>query len=116
LAIPTSRSDAGCILIQAHCGPTPPHFNQAEWPSLWINKPVNNRITIRIESDVDEALKRVISSELTTAKSKQDAFRHIVRDWLTLKGYLAHVTDTAQITLPSETAGTPHPSAEQQSS
>jgi hypothetical protein len=47
-----------------------------------------DRITIRVSQDVADALDRFIAEGVLPAKSKQDAFRHIVADWLTTQGYL----------------------------
>jgi len=49
---------------------------------------MSERITIRLEADIVEALRSVIADELIDCRSKQDAFRYIVRDWLTENQYL----------------------------
>ncbi|MHA6692899.1 ribbon-helix-helix domain-containing protein [Devosia sp. A449] len=49
---------------------------------------MNERITIRMEPDLAEGLERFIRDELIDCRSRQDAFRHIVRDWLGARGYL----------------------------
>lgn len=48
-----------------------------------------DRITIRVTQDVVEALDRFIAAGVVPVRTKQDAFRHIVDDWLTTKGYLS---------------------------
>jgi hypothetical protein len=47
-----------------------------------------DRVTIRVTADVAAALELFIADELLPKQSKQDAYRHIVRDWLTDHGYL----------------------------
>ncbi|WP_152664547.1 hypothetical protein [Devosia geojensis] len=49
---------------------------------------MRNRITIRIEDDVAEALERFISEGPSDFRTKQDAYRFVVREWLVTKGYL----------------------------
>ena len=50
---------------------------------------MTDRITIRIEQDVASALERFIADGAVPLRSKQDAFRHIVRHWLAGQGYLS---------------------------
>ena len=47
-----------------------------------------DRVTIRVTADVAAALELFIADELLPTHSKQDAYRHIVRDWLADHGYL----------------------------
>lgn len=49
---------------------------------------MNERITIRVETDVTEGLQRFMDDDLVSCRSRQDAFRHIVRDWLVAHGYI----------------------------
>lgn len=52
-----------------------------------------DRITIRITPDIAEALERFIAEEMGPPASRQDAFRHILRDWLISTGYLKNSPD-----------------------
>ena len=49
---------------------------------------MNDRITIRISADVKEALERLHREQVIPMRSRQDAFRHIIEDWLMDRGYL----------------------------
>lgn len=49
---------------------------------------MNERITIRVEVDIAEGLARFLADDPITCRSRQDAFRHIVRDWLMSRGYI----------------------------
>lgn len=49
---------------------------------------MNDRITIRLDPDMVEALQRFLAEGEVDCRSRQDAFRYIVRDWLTEAGYL----------------------------
>jgi metal-responsive CopG/Arc/MetJ family transcriptional regulator len=49
---------------------------------------MNDRITIRLDPDIVEALEKFLVEEDVNCRSRQDAFRYIVRDWLTESGYL----------------------------
>lgn len=49
---------------------------------------MSERITIRIDNDVEEALDRFISLEGAGLRTKQDAYRFIIRQWLMQQGYL----------------------------
>jgi hypothetical protein len=48
----------------------------------------NDRITVRVDADVFEAFERFIAQSGVPTRSKQDAYRHVVRDWLGTHGYL----------------------------
>lgn len=50
--------------------------------------PGNSRITVRVDADVYDAFERFIAESGMTNRSKQDAYRHVVRDWLGTHGYL----------------------------
>jgi metal-responsive CopG/Arc/MetJ family transcriptional regulator len=49
---------------------------------------MNDRITIRLDPDIVEALERVVAEGQLGCRSRQDAFRYAVRTWLTESGYL----------------------------
>lgn len=49
---------------------------------------MTDRVTIRISADLAEALDRFIAADVAPFRSRQDAFRHIVRMWLINEGYM----------------------------
>lgn len=55
---------------------------------------MDERVTIRVEPDLVEGLERFIKDEVIDCRSRQEALRHIVRDWLGANGYLELPTET----------------------
>lgn len=53
---------------------------------------MTDRITIRISTDLAEALDRFIAADVAPFRSRQDAFRHIVGIWLINEGYMPNST------------------------
>lgn len=51
----------------------------------------DDRITIPLTPDIVEALNRFTSDEASKGRTRQDAFRYIVREWLVRNGYLSPV-------------------------
>ena len=49
---------------------------------------MTDRVTIRVSPDLAEALDRFMALNAPPFRSRQDAFRHIVCDWLTAEGYM----------------------------
>ena len=49
---------------------------------------MTDRVTIRISTDLADALDRFIATDIAPFRSRQDAFRHIVRTWLISGGYM----------------------------
>lgn len=49
---------------------------------------MDKRLTVRVDSELAAAVDRFIADNVIPATSKQDAVRHIMRDWLSAKGYL----------------------------
>lgn len=54
----------------------------------------DDRITIPLTRDIVEALKRFADDEGDKVRTRQDAFRYIVREWLVANGYLSPVAAT----------------------
>ena len=54
---------------------------------------MNERITIRLTDKISGALERLLQDKVTPMKSRQDAFRYIVEDWLVERGYLPPTMD-----------------------
>lgn len=50
--------------------------------------PAKSRITVRVDKDVYEAFERFMAESGMSKGSKQEAYRHVVRDWLGTHGYL----------------------------
>jgi hypothetical protein len=48
---------------------------------------MSERITIRVTADMKAALERFHQEQMTPMRSRQDAFRHIIEDWLIEHGY-----------------------------
>jgi hypothetical protein len=55
--------------------------------------PMNERITIRLTDEVNEALEQLRQDKQLPMQSRQDAFRYIVEAWLTERGYLPRTMD-----------------------
>lgn len=51
---------------------------------------MDERVTIRVETDLSTALEKLVADGTVPARSRQEAFRYIVRDWLTARGHLQH--------------------------
>ena len=49
---------------------------------------MTDKITIRISPDIAAALDRFIADGTVPVRSKQDVFRHMVRQWRADQGYL----------------------------
>lgn len=49
---------------------------------------MDKRVTVRVDTELAAALDRFIAHHFIPTTSKQDAVRHIMRDWLSAKGYL----------------------------
>lgn len=49
---------------------------------------MDKRLTVRVDSELAAAVDRFIADDLIPTTSKQDAVRHIMRDWLSAKGFL----------------------------
>lgn len=49
---------------------------------------MDKRVTVRVDSELAAAVDRFIADDAIPTTSKQDAVRHIMRDWLSAKGYL----------------------------
>jgi hypothetical protein len=49
---------------------------------------MTDRITLRITPELQEAFERFIADGHVPLTSKQDAFGHILRDWLIAHGYI----------------------------
>lgn len=49
---------------------------------------MQDRISIRIDNEVAEALDKFVSGQTVAFKSRQDAYRLIVQDWLIARRYL----------------------------
>lgn len=49
---------------------------------------MDKRVTVRVDSELAAAVDRFIADHVIPTTSKQDAVRHIMRDWLSAKGYL----------------------------
>jgi hypothetical protein len=54
---------------------------------------MDERVTIRVGEDIAAGLARFRKDEGAECRSKQDAFRYIVRDWLLNHSYLEDVPD-----------------------
>lgn len=48
---------------------------------------MDKRVTVRVDTELAEALDCFIADHVIPTTSKQDAVRHIIRDWLTARGY-----------------------------
>ena len=48
---------------------------------------LDKRVTVRVDKELAEALDCFIADHVIPTTSKQDALRHILRDWLTARGY-----------------------------
>ena len=49
---------------------------------------MNERITIRVTAEMKAALERFHQDQVVPARSRQDAFRYIIEDWLIGHHYL----------------------------
>lgn len=69
---------------------------------------MNERITVRITPEVKDALERFHQQQqLIPMRSRQDAFRHIIEDWLAAHGYLARRTAGGDEATPHTSAKLP---------
>lgn len=50
---------------------------------------MQQRVTIRIDQDIADALDAFVCEQTFAFKSRQDAYRFIIRDWLIARRYLA---------------------------
>ena len=50
---------------------------------------MNDRVTIRVSAEIIAALDRLIVAGTIPARSRQDAFRQIVEEWLATNGHIA---------------------------
>ena len=50
---------------------------------------MNDRVTIRVSAEIIAALDHLIATGRIPARSRQDAFRHIVEEWLATKGHVS---------------------------
>lgn len=56
---------------------------------------MTDRVTIRVDPDLAKALDRFMAGDALPFRSRQDAFRHIVRTWLTTEGYMIASNSTS---------------------
>jgi hypothetical protein len=54
-----------------------------------------DRVTVRVDQEIIDALDLFHAARATDFRSRQDALRHIVADWLATRGYLPSVASGA---------------------
>lgn len=53
-----------------------------------ISNPMNDKITARIPAELNAAFEEFLASAPECIRTRQDAIRHILADWLTTKGFI----------------------------
>ena len=48
---------------------------------------MDKRVTVRVDTELAAALDCFIADNVIPTTSKQDALRHVIRDWLSARGY-----------------------------